>query len=140
MKYLLLTLLLLSILTPALAELSQSDLDKIQQIVDKSEMRMKEYIDLKIDSFEKQVNERFKSVDQRFNAVDKRLDIMDKRITDARNLGYALIALIGAIIGIPLWRNIKDDRDLKKQIKTLSSDIEALTQRVEMIEKQRIVN
>ncbi|MCG9133151.1 hypothetical protein J5I95_15850 [Candidatus Poribacteria bacterium] len=117
MKYILATLLLLTITMPAMAELSQNDLEQIQKIVDKSETRIKEYVDLKIDNLEKNVNQRFADI--------------DKRITDARNLTYALIALIGVIVGIPAWRNRKDNHTLEKQIEILAQDIETLKQHIQ---------
>lgn len=121
MKYPLMTLLLLLIIiTPAIAELTPSDLEKIQKIVEASDTQMKEYIDLKIDPLEKSMNKQFEHV--------------DKRITDTRNTIYALIALIIAAIGIPAWRDRKD-RKLEKQ---LEQQIETLTQRIEDLENGRI--
>jgi len=81
MKYLLITLLLFSLITiHADSNLTSDDLLKIQKIVedtvDKSEKRIKEYVDTKIDSVE-------------------------KRISLVTTLVYALIALIVLGIGIP---------------------------------------
>ena len=117
MKYLLLATLLLTTVLPAWSELSRltdNDLNKIRLIVkdevDKaikdSEIRMKRYIDVKFDS-------------------------IDKRITYTRNLSYALIGLISVVIGIPLWRNRKDDSDLKKQVETLTQEIETLKKQIQ---------
>ena len=136
MKYLLLTSLLLSILTPALAELTPDDLNQIRLIIKEeiktelapikeeikaSETRTKEYVDLKIDSLEKNMNKQFESV--------------DKRLTHQANMTYALIALI-AIAIIPqyifLFRS-RTDEALKKQVETL-------TQEIEILKKQRITS
>ena len=118
MKYLILPLILLIILLSAHAELDQNDLDKIRLIVkdevDKatkdSETRMKEYVNIKFES-------------------------VDKRLIHQANITYALIALI-AIAIIPqyvfLWRS-RTDEALKKQVETL-------TQEIEMLKKQRIQN
>ncbi len=81
MKYFLITLLLFSPITiHADSNLTSDDLLKIQKIVentvDKSEKRIKEYVDTKIDSVE-------------------------KRISLVTTLVYALIALIVLGIGIP---------------------------------------
>ena len=50
------------------ATLRQKDLENIREIVKEaiteSENRTKEYVNLKFDSFEKNVNERFNSVDK----------------------------------------------------------------------------
>ncbi len=118
MKYLILPLILLIILLSAHAELDQNDLDKIRLIVkdevDKatkeSETRMKEYFNIKFES-------------------------VDKRLIHQANITYTLIALI-AIAIIPqyifLWRS-RTDEALKKQVETL-------TQEIEMLKKQRIQN
>lgn len=110
-----------AITLPAIAELTDDDLNKIRLIVKEevkseikaeiaaSEIRMKEHVNTK------------------FEGVDKQFASMDKRITDARNLGYALIALIGVVIGIPAWQN-RRDRDEKKKIEELTQRLEALEQ------------
>lgn len=125
MKYFVVSLIILGVLsTSAFAELNDNDLNKIRLIVKEevkteikaSETRMKEYVDIKIDGFETRVNDQF--------------DSMNKRITDTKNLTYVLIAFIGAVIVIPLWRDRKD-RKLEKQVETLIQEIETL-------KKQRI--
>ena len=125
MKYLILPLILLIIPLSAHAELDQNDLYKIRLIVkdevDKAtkdsetrmkehETRMKEYVNIKFES-------------------------VDKRLIHQANITYALIAPI-AIAIIPqyifLWRS-RTDEALKKQVETL-------TQEIEMLKKQRIQN
>ena len=121
MKYIIsLTILLSIIALPAHSELTPTDLDKIREIVketvSESEKRTKEYVDIKFDSLEKNVNERFNSV--------------DKRITHQANITYGLMVLVAVAIGFPAWRSQKD-RSLEKQM-------EALTQEIEILKKQRI--
>ena len=121
MKYIIsLTILLSIIALPAHSELTPTDLDKIREIVketvSESEKRTKEYVDIKFDSLEKNVNERFNSV--------------DKRITHQANITYGLMVLVAVAIGFPAWRSQKD-RSLEKQV-------EALTQEIEILKKQRI--
>lgn len=127
MKYLMTLFLLLTVVIPAYSQLTQDDLNQIRLIIKEeikasetrmkdeikaSETRVKEYVDLKIDPLVKNMNAQFEHI--------------DKRITDARNIIYALIALIIAAIGIPAWRNKKDDRAIEKQMETLIQRIEAL--------------
>lgn len=106
-----LSILFCAIALPALAELTPQDLDKIGSIVKDSETRMKEHINIKVESLEKQ-------------------------ITLLTNFVYGLIALIVAAIAIPqlimAWRSGKD-RSLERQVETLTREIETLKQ-------QRIVN
>ncbi len=131
MKYItILTMLFTILASTAQSELTPTDLDKIQEIVNASEQRTKEYANLKFDSFEKNVNERFNSVDKRFDNVDKRFDSVNKRMTHQANFTYGLMALVAVAIGFPAWRSQKD--------RSLQRKIEALTQEIEKLKKQRI--
>jgi Flp pilus assembly protein TadB len=121
MKYIISLAILLSIIAlPAHSELTPTDLDKIREIVketvSESEKRTKEYVNIKFDSLEKNVNERFNSVDE--------------RMTHQANITYGLMVLVAVAIGFPAWRSQKD-RSLEKQM-------EALTQEIEILKKQRI--
>ena len=112
MKHILLfSIFFCAIALPTFAELTAQDLDKIGSIVKDSETRTKEHVNIKIESVEKQ-------------------------ITLLTSLVYALIALIVAAIAIPqlilAWRSGKD-RSLERQVKTL-------TQEIEILKQQRIVN
>lgn len=124
MKYITILTFLISIsVLPAYSDLTPTDLDKIEEIVKKavteSEKRTKDYVDI-----------RFDSIDIRFDNVDKRFDSFDKRMTQQANFTYGLMALIAIAIGFPAWRSQKD-RSLERQI-------EALTQEIEKLKKQRI--
>lgn len=135
MKYItILTMLLAIIASTAHSDLTPTDLNKIQEIVKEavieSEKRTREYVNLKFDSFEKTINERFNSVDKRFDSVDKRFDGVDKRMTHQANFTYGLMALVAIAIGFPAWRSQKD--------RSLERKIEALTQEIEKLKKQRI--
>ena len=104
---------------PTRAELTDADLDKIRLIVKEevkaevtsSEARIKQYVDLKIES------------------VNGRIDGIEKQIT-------WLMVIIVVAVGVPqiviAWRSRKD-RSLEKQIETL-------TQEIEILKQQRIVN
>ena len=116
---LVLSLLFCAIAMPALAELTDADLDKIRLIVKDevkseigaSETRMKLYVDAKIDS-------------------------LKTPVTWLIGLLVAIIAIIGlplAILTIFLgWRSIKDNSQEKQ--------IEVLTREIELLKQQRIVN
>ena len=116
MKYFVITLLILSVTISAFAELTTTDLENIQKIVEKSETRMKEYVDIKIDAFEK-------NVDKQFGHVSGKINILTAIIC-------ALIGLIGVVIALPAWANRKDENDLKKQVETLKQDMEMLKQHI----------
>ena len=107
---LVLTILFSVIALPALGELTIQDLDKIRSIVTESEKQTKEHIDLKIGSVEKQ-------------------------ITLLTNFVYGLIALIVLAVGIPqILMALRSRRD-----QLLEKQIETLTQEIEMLKQQRIV-
>lgn len=119
MKYFLIAFIILSIITPAFAELDQDDLNKIRLII-------KEEIDpIKTDVAKMQ----------------SKLEGIEKRITDTKNLTYALIALVIAAIGIPqiiiAWRSKKTSEQDKK-LEVLTSNIETLTAEIETLKSQHI--
>ena len=131
------TILVLSILfsvvaLPALGELTDADLDKIRLIVNDSEKRVKEEVKTEIAI----TNTKIDGLDTRLRNVETdvawtrgKLDSLDKHIN-------WLMALIVVAVGLPqaiiAWRSRKD-RSLEKQI-------EALTQEIEMLKQQRVVN
>jgi len=136
-----LAILCWAILLPALAELTPEDLDKIRLIVKEEVDPVKRDVAViqgQLQSIDKRfddVNKRFDDVNKRFDDVNKRFDDINKRFDHANNLTYALIALIVIAVGIPQiiiasrWRK---DVQLEKQVQTL-------TQRLEILEQQRIV-
>ena len=129
------TILVLSILfwaiaLPALGELTDADLDKIRLIV-KEEVKteiagVKQELKAEIASSEKRVKE----------YINIRVDSVEKRLSTYNWVIYVLMPLMVATIGIPTaimaWRSGKD-RSLERQVETLAQEIETLKQ-------QRIVN
>ena len=143
------TILVLSILfwaiaLPALGELTDADLDKIRLIV-KEEVKteitavkqeiiavrqeiiaVRQELKAEIASSEKRVKE----------YINIRVDSVEKRLSTYNWVIYVLMPLIVATIGIPTamiaWRSGKD-RSLERQVETLTQEIETLKQ-------QRIVN
>ena len=135
-KILLFSILFCAIAMPAIGELSDADLDKIRLIVKDevkseitaSEERMKTYVDTKVDG-------------------------LKTPITWLIGILVAIIAVIGlplAILTIFLgWRSVRD-ASLQQQIDTfakaiesqneLETTIEELTQEIETLKQQRIVN
>ena len=149
-----LLILFCAIASPALAALTDADLDKIRLIVkdevkkeiESSEARMKTYIDTKIDA----VNTSIDAVNTKIDGVEKRLDQkiggvedrlstridgVEKQMTFLLNVIYGLIALIIVAIGIPQviieWRSRRDH--------SLENRIERLTEEIETLKRQHIV-
>ena len=129
MKTLVIATIFLTLVTvPAFSQsrLSPEDLDKIKLIVIEvvkkeitdSETRMKDYVNV------------------RFDALQKEIESVDKRVTQATNIIYGLIALIVVAVGIPqiiaVWQG-RRNQELERQMATL-------LKRIEILEQQRIVN
>ena len=124
--FLLFSILLCALAMPAIGELSDADLDKIRLIVKDevnseitaSEERMKAYVDTKVDGLK--------------TPITWRIGILG-----------AIIAVIGlplAILTIFLgWRSVRDT-SLQQSQNKLETTIEHLTQEIETLKQQRIVN
>ena len=123
--------MLLFFVTPAFSELSDSDLQRIREIVkvevvsseqrlrteiaeseqrlraemtaaiQASEERMKVYVDAKISEVNAQVNSQFAQINSQFAQVNNRIDEVDKRINFAFTVLGWLFALVIAALGIP---------------------------------------
>ena len=139
-------LLLLLLASPVFGELTKEDLRTIlKEEVTASETRIKEYIDLKIETVNARidavntridaVNTRIdtleKSVDGRFDAVADRFDAVDKKLDWVWYMIIALIGLVAATIAIPqiiiAYRD-QGRKELQSQIDQLREQIEAMQQ------------
>ena len=148
-----LSLLLLT--TSAFGQVTKEDLRTIvREEVTASEKRVREYIDLKIettnaridaleksvnaridavdsriDALEKSVNGRFDAVDGRFNAVDGRFDAVDKSLDRMWWLMIGFIGLITAAIAVPqiviAYRD-RGQQGMQAEIQQLRETLEAL--------------
>ena len=100
-----LSILFCVIAMPALAELTDADLDKIRLIV-------KEEI--------KPLNDEIGTLKTDVARLDGRLTGVEKQIAHATNVTYGLIALIVAAVAIPqiliAWRSGKNSSSVEKQL------------------------
>ena len=138
---------LLLLVSPAFGELTKEDVRTIMKEENAaSEKRIKEYIDLKIetvnakiDGVEKSLNARIDAVEQglgaRIDAVDEklsaRIDALDKRMSDMWRLMMGLFGLVAATIAIPQIIVAYRDRgrkEMQTQIDQLREQIESLQQ------------
>jgi hypothetical protein len=101
---------------PALAELTDADLNKIRLIV-------KEEIKTEIAPIKSDIG----ALKEDVARLDGRMNGVEKQVAHATNVTYGLIALIVVAIGIPAWRG-KRDRDQERKIEELRQEIEALKQ------------
>ena len=128
-----LSILFCVIAMPALAELTDTDLDKIRLIVREeikaevkaSEERLKEYIDIKLEN----VNTEFKRVDSR---VDDQIRRVDNQVKTTDTQIGSLKTQINVFIGIPLgiitvlfaWRAFRD-KATDKKISAVMAELES---------------
>ena len=142
------SILFCAITLPALGALTDADLDKIRLIVNDAEKRIKAEVkadiaavkkELKADiaAVKKDLKEEIAKSEERVKEyVVIKSNSVDDKITFLSYLVYALIALIVGAIAIPqfvvMWRSGRD-RSLEKQV-------EILTQEIEKLKQQRIVN
>ena len=112
--------MLLFFVTPAFSELSDSDIQRIREIVqitvaaegkqiraemiaaiDASEKRMKVYVDAKMSEVNAQGNSQFAQINSQFAQINNRIDGVDKRLNFAFTVLGWLFALVIAALGIP---------------------------------------
>ena len=130
-------ILFCAIALPALGALTDADLDKIRLIVNDSEKRIKEEVKKEINAlrleFKTEITKSEKNVKM---YIDGKIEGIEKQLSTYGWVIYILMPLLVAGIGIPTammaWRSGKD-RSLERQIETLTQEIETLKQ-------QRIVN
>ena len=150
-KTIILILLSLCLLNPtAFAELTQTDLSKINDLILASEKRMKEYVDLKIDALDKKLTGEINTVKEEIRTLDAKLtgqiDALDKKLTgeiktvDGRvSLAIvfvvALIGLIAVAVGIPQFLLARRGKEMEAYLEK----VEALSREIEALKQQRIV-
>ena len=115
--------------TCAFAELSQSDFEKIQSIVEKSEKQIKEYVDLKIDAVNAKIDAIDMKIDTKIDAVNTKIDAVEKLVSRNFYLITGMIALIVVAVGIP-----------QIIIAIQSKKYDKLVDDVEMLKQQRITS
>ncbi len=127
-----LSILFCTIALPVFGELTETDLNKIRLII--QEEIEKELKPIKADIVTLQTDVAW--MRGKFETRDTQFESVDKEIPQAKYVYYGLIALIVAVIAaplIPFVQEIRRDRALERQV-------EKLTQEIETLKQQRIVN
>ena len=124
------SILFYAIALPALGELTPQDLDKIRLIVNEAEKRIKAEIKADITELKREIKEDIASSDKSMREyIDIRSDSIEKQVTFLSYLVYALIALIVGAIAIPqlimTWRS-RREHSLERRVERLTEEIEAL--------------
>lgn len=130
MKTILAVSILFSVIAlPVLGELTVQDIEKLDKKIQASEDRMKAHMTQQTDILKNHISQEIKTVNVQFTEIDK-------RISSDSGWTKFLLTIVVAIIGIPtaiiVWRSRKDH--------TLEKQIEHLTQEIETLKQQRIVN
>ena len=130
MKTIFLFLFLLCVIVlPVLGETSE-DTVKTDIAVIKTEIKnLNEKIDDKFDS----INDKFDSINGKFDSIEKNFDRQNNIIIACIGIPLAILAIGATVWGILTHRRSGKDRALERQIETLTQEIETLKQ-------QRIVN
>lgn len=127
-----LLILFCTIALPVFGQLTETDLNKIRLIVQEEIKREFSTINKKVDT----LDSRIQNVEKDVAWMQGKPESVNKQIPHAKYVYYGLIALIVIVVAAlltPVVQEIRKDRLLKKQI-------EKLTQEVETLKQQRIVN
>ena len=130
MKTIFLFLFLLCVIVlPVLGETSE-DTVKTDIAVIKTEIKnLNEKIDDKFDS----INDKFEGINGKFESIEKNFDRQNNIIIACIGIPLAILAIGATVWGILTHRRSGKDRALERQI-------EVLTQEIETLKQQRIVN
>ena len=154
------SLFLLLLTAPVFGQLTKEDIRTIfKEENAASEKRLKEYIDLKIDGVEKNLNAKIdgvekslnaridatnakidgveKSLNAKIDAVEKRIDKLDEKLSDRiRDVWHVVLGLIGLIVAtvaipqfIIAYRE-RGQKAMQSQIDQLREQIEAMNQSI----------
>ena len=129
-KVLLLAICFLILTTHAFAELTQSDLHEIDKLIQASEARIKEYVDLKIDALDVKLTGEIKALDERLTG---KINSLDGRLTQVYGFVIALVALIAVAVGLPQILVARQGKEMRAQ----DQQIEALQQEIEKLKQER---
>lgn len=127
-----LSILFWAIALPALGDLTDTDLNRIRLII--NEELKEELKPIKADIVSLKTDVAW--IKGKLENVDKQFDRLGEQIRHGTYVTYGLIALIVAAIAIPqiliAWRSGRD--------RALERKVEMLTQEIETLKQQRIVN
>ncbi len=133
---LLFSILLCVLALPALGELTDADLDKIRLIVKEEIKPIKaDIVTLKTDGVgvKTEIKNIDEKIDDKFESIEKNFDRQNNIIIACIGIPLAILAIGATVWGILAHRRSGRDRALEKHIETLTQEIETLKQ-------QRIVN
>ncbi len=131
----------------AIAALTDADIDKIRLIVsetikieiaplkaDIATMKTDAAIrDTEITNIKENINNGFNNVQKQFDNIQKQFDRQNNIIIACIGIPFAILAIAATLWGILTQRQIKKENNIQQRIETL-------TQEIETIKQQRIIN
>ena len=135
--------------TSVFAQLTQTDLDKINDLFLESEKRMKEYVDIKIDALDKKLTGQINTVEERLrgeiNVVKGEIKAVKEEIKGVKGsmsmlYGFviALVALIAIAVGLPQFLLVRREKEEQANKEELKEEILELKRELEKLKQERI--
>ena len=124
------SILFYAIALPALGELTPQDLDKIRLIVNDAEKRIQAEVKADIAKLKQEIKEDIANSEKNMREyINVRSDSVEKQVAFLVYMVCALIALIVGAIAIPqlimTWRS-RREHSLERRVERLTEEIEAL--------------
>ena len=133
--FLIIAMVLCASSMPAFGELSVEDLEKIRQIINESEVRLGN----RIDAVKKELDTRIEDQGKRITDLRDRIDYQGHLIIA---LTVAIIALVAVPMGVIVYqynRNRDQHESKMKALRDQQEEIKALRQRIEELERERLI-
>ena len=156
MKRTVIILIIINILclnTSVFAELTQTDLKKINDLFLESEKRMKEYVDIKIDALDKKLTGQINTVEERLRgeikavkesltgeikAVKEEIKGVKGSVSMLYGFVIALAALIAIAVGLPQFLLVRREKEEQANKEELKEEILELKRELEKLKQERI--
>ena len=139
-------LFVLLLASPVYAQLTKEDIraiikEEVRPIIKEEnavlEKRLKEYIDLKIETVNARIDAVEKSLNARIDATNTRIDGLDKRMDNMWRLMIGLFGLVTATIAIPQILVAYRDRgrkEMESSQQAMQSQIDQLHEKIEALQ------
>ena len=111
-KVLLFAVCFLILTTNAFAELTQSDLQEIDKLIQASETRIKEYVDLKINALDVKLSGQINALDAKLTGE---INALDGRLAQVYGFVIASVALIAVAVGLPQILVARQGKEMRVQ-------------------------
>ena len=125
--------------TTAFAQLTQTDLDRINALILASEKRMKEYMDIRIDTVREEIKTLDAKLTGQINTVKEEIKGVKGSVSMLYGFVIALVALITLAVGLPQFLLARREKEEQANKDELKEEILELKRELEKLKQQRIV-